>query len=106
VIFGSPVRRPGQLDDVVDAAAPVSVLGRSHTARSALRGGVAVALRCVDGSLASVRNVLEGVRAATVPAAVGPVDGALLGAVHGAEALPVDLVGSVGTVLVRRHARP
>lgn len=90
--FVEAVRRSQELDDVVDSEAPISLLGRSHSARSALRGGVVVALRCVDGSPASVRRALEGVREATVPAAVGPMAGALLGALYGVEALPVGLV--------------
>ena len=88
-----PIRCSGLLDGVLDEAVPLAELGRSHSARSALRGGVAVAIRCADGSPAAVRHALHEIRGATVPAAVGPVAGALLGAVYGVEALPVDLLG-------------
>ncbi len=87
------IRRSGLLLGVLDDAVPLAELGRSHSARSALRGGVAVAIRCADGSPTAIRHALHEIRGATVPAAVGPVAGALLGAVYGVEALPVDLLG-------------
>lgn len=80
------------LDGVLDPDVPLAELGRSHSARSALRGGVAVATRCADGSPAAVRAALREVRGSRVPAAVGPMAGALLGAVHGVEALPIDII--------------
>lgn len=86
------VGRSPLLDGVLDADMPLADLGRSHSARSALRGGVAIAVRCADGSPSAVHSALLAVRNARVPAAVGPVAGALLGALHGVEALPVDLV--------------
>lgn len=79
-------------DTALDATVALERLGRSHSAWSALRGGVAVAVRCVDGSPAAVRAALHSVRDAAVPAAIGPVAGALIGAVYGVEALPVDLI--------------
>lgn len=86
------IGRSPLLDGVLDADMPLADLGRSHSARSALRGGVAIAVRCTDGSPAAVHSALRSARDARVPAAVGPVAGALLGALHGVEALPVDLV--------------
>ncbi len=86
------VSRSSLPDDVLDPAISLERLGRSHSARSALRGGVAVAVRCVDGSPAAVRCALLSVRDAVAPGAVGPVAGALIGALYGVEALPVDLV--------------
>lgn len=83
------------LDGVLDADVPLADLGRSHSARSALRGGIAVAVRCTDGSPPAVYSALRAARDARVPAAVGPVAGALLGALHGVEALPVDLVSQL-----------
>jgi ADP-ribosylglycohydrolase len=87
------VGRSPLLDGVLDADVPLADLGRSHSARSALRGGVAIAVRCADGSPSSVHFALREAREARVPAAVGPVAGALLGALHGVEALPVGLLG-------------
>jgi ADP-ribosylglycohydrolase len=81
------------LDGVLDPEVPLDKLGRSHSARSALRGGVAIAARCPDGSPAAVHFALREAREAGVPAAVGPVAGALLGALYGVEALSTNLVG-------------
>jgi len=71
------------LDGILDPDVALKDLGRSHSARSALRGGVAVVARCPDGSPAAVRSAFREVRRTVVPAAVGPVAGALLGALHG-----------------------
>lgn len=87
------VGRSPLLDGVLDADVPLADLGRSHSARSALRGGVAIAVRCVDGSPSSVHFALREAREARVPAAVGPVAGALLGALYGVEALSTNLMG-------------
>jgi ADP-ribosylglycohydrolase len=80
------------LAGALDSDVPLAELGRSHSARSAVRGGVAVAARCADGSPTAVGAALHTSRHAAVPAAVGPVAGALLGAQHGVESLPTDLV--------------
>lgn len=97
------------LDGVLDPTVPLADLGRGHSARSALRGGVVVATRCADGSPAAVRAALREARGARVPAAVGPLAGALLGAVHGVKALPIDIIGrlvmSRRSVPVLRHHR-
>ncbi len=79
------------LDGLLDADRPLHELAPDHKAWSALRGGAALAAACADPS--AIADTLRRARHLPAPDAVGPVAGALLGAVHGAEALPVELVG-------------
>jgi ADP-ribosylglycohydrolase len=71
-------------------AASRAVLAPDHSAVSALRGGAALAAVCPGPD--AIAQTLASARELPVPGAVGPVAGALLGAAHGAEALPVELV--------------
>ncbi|WP_345411469.1 hypothetical protein [Pseudonocardia xishanensis] len=80
------------LGGVAGAELPLSRIAAGHDAVSALRGGVALLARCPEGSPDTVRSALLSARRAGVPAAVGPVAGALLGAVHGVGSLPVDML--------------
>jgi hypothetical protein len=77
------------LEEVRAGGAPAA-LAPDHSAVSALRGGVALAVGCPGP--AAIAQTLSAARELPVPGAVGPVAGALLGAAHGAEALPVELV--------------
>jgi ADP-ribosylglycohydrolase len=65
-------------------------LAPDHSAVSALRGGAALAAACAGPD--AIAQTLSAACALPVPGAVGPFAGALLGAAHGAEALPVELV--------------
>ncbi|WP_246106710.1 hypothetical protein [Pseudonocardia kunmingensis] len=78
------------LDDARDLGMPLARLAPDHTAVSALRGGAALAARCPGPEV--IADTLYAARELPVPGAVGPLAGALLGAVHGAERLPVELV--------------
>jgi hypothetical protein len=78
------------LDGVCDGTRPLERLAPDHTAVSALRGGAALAARCPGPEV--IVDALYAARDLPAPDAVGPVAGALLGAVHGAERLPVELV--------------
>jgi ADP-ribosylglycohydrolase len=80
------------LDGVLDGR-PLHDLAPDHKARSALRGGAALAATCADPS--AIADTLHRARHLPAPAAVGPIAGALLGAVHGVEALPVEFVGQL-----------
>jgi hypothetical protein len=78
------------LEEVRAGGSAPAALAPDHSAVSALRGGVALAAGC--GGPATITQTLSAARELPVPGAVGPVAGALLGAAHGAEALPVELI--------------
>ncbi|MBN0048650.1 ADP-ribosylglycohydrolase family protein [Streptomyces actuosus] len=78
------------LDDPADVRR-LARLAPDATAPAALLGGVYAAASCPDR--AGIRAALEFAAQAPDGASVACVAGALLGAVHGVEALPVDLAG-------------
>jgi len=78
------------LDDVRSGGHSPAGLAPDHSAVSALRGGAELAAGCLGP--ATIAQTLSAARELPVPGAVGPVAGALLGAAHGVEALPVELV--------------
>jgi hypothetical protein len=74
----------------IDSTAQPAAIAPGHDCESAVRGGLLIAATCTD--VKSVRESLFRAREAPVPSAVGPVAGALLGVIHGVEALPIDLL--------------
>jgi ADP-ribosylglycohydrolase len=84
------VPRNQSLAVVLEDSVPLSLLAPDHSARSALQGGAALAARCTGPAM--VEHTLTSARSLAAPDAVGPVAGALIGALYGAEALPIELL--------------
>jgi hypothetical protein len=78
------------LDAACEPGASPARLAPDDSAVSALRGGVALAARCPGPD--AIADTLCAARELPAPGAVGPLAGALLGAAHGAESLPTELV--------------
>ncbi|MFC4948364.1 ADP-ribosylglycohydrolase family protein [Pseudonocardia sp. GCM10023141] len=85
--------RSAGIPEAVHPTTPLAALAPDRTALAALRGGVAVAERCPG--TAAIADALRAVRDLPAPDAVGPMAGALLGAAHGADALPVELIADL-----------
>jgi hypothetical protein len=88
------------LDGALEPGAPLQEISPSHSAHSAIRGGVAVLAHCDDLDPHQVAKALHRSNEAAVPGAVGPVAGALFGALYGVEVLPVDLLSQLDAAWV------
>lgn len=88
------------LEGVVGSGASIRELGLNHSARSALRAGLAVVANCDHVGQKQVVEALHRSAEAAVPSAVGPVAGALFGALYGVDVFPVELVSQVDAAWV------